>query len=173
MLWAFKHLKKANYIRVLYFLQNVDFLQNFLSWKFIFHITFLNSFYCNFFPCQFMDPKCNFTKSPFSNKFYKFIVFQTSWRKPLVLLDKSLDISNQTFIVILYETVEIERCLSDYFILIILWTRFSWIRGYFLSCFRSLSFLNHFLQLSMILVKGSLPLFKMKWVFSFFKILIV
>jgi len=64
---------------MLYFFKEINFLENLSFTKIILHVIFFNCFDSDLLARKFMNTKCNFTKSSFSNKFNEFVKIQSSW----------------------------------------------------------------------------------------------
>ena len=65
---------------MLYFFEEINFLENFSFTKIILHVIFFNCFDGNLLARKFMNTKRNFTKCSLSNKFNEFVKIQSSWR---------------------------------------------------------------------------------------------
>ena len=76
-----------------YFLQNIDFLENFTAWVVIFDINFVNTLDSNIFASQFVDSKSDFTESTFAQKFYEAIEVKGRVRNFTMFLNIGLYIS--------------------------------------------------------------------------------
>lgn len=62
------------------FLEDVHFLEYFLSWETIFHVFFVKWLDSDIFSCKFVNCKTDFSKSSFSNFFDQFIIISGRFR---------------------------------------------------------------------------------------------
>ena len=64
---------------MLYFFEEINFLENFSFTKIILHVIFFNGFDSHLLASKFMNTKRNFTESSLSNKFDEFVKIQSGW----------------------------------------------------------------------------------------------
>lgn len=67
VLWAFEDFEKSNYVGVMDFLEDVNFLEYFLTAEIVFHVGFFEGFDCDLFTAEFMNAKGYFAKCSFTD----------------------------------------------------------------------------------------------------------
>lgn len=74
LFWSFYNLIQLNNIRVPYLLENMDFASNSLDVRGICYAVFFQYFDADFLASQGMGTKFDFTKGPFANRLFNYIV---------------------------------------------------------------------------------------------------